>query len=120
MQFHLITHIDNLYSVTSQYPELDCVFLNAGTQSRIDLGQPDTVDLDKFHDEINTNFNSLVALSVKFLPFLKNKNSPTSIILYANLFLLLCILSSGRIPGKWIGIREPPLTIMTVPVPTLP
>ncbi|KAI9683494.1 MAG: hypothetical protein M1822_006034 [Bathelium mastoideum] len=66
--------------VTKQYPDLDCVFLNAGTQSQINLAQPAKVDLKNFHDEININFNSFVDISMKFLPFLMNKNSPSGII----------------------------------------
>ncbi|KAL9106341.1 MAG: hypothetical protein Q9227_008610 [Pyrenula ochraceoflavens] len=75
-------------SVTTKYPEIDCVFLNAGTQSQIKLAQPETVDLASFHNEITTNFNCFVDLSMKFLPFLQQKKTTdTSIISYAHLFL---------------------------------
>ena len=67
-------------SITKQYPDLDCVFLNAGTQNRYELAQPSTVNLEAFHDEINTNFNSFVDLSIKFLPSLMNKTGHASII----------------------------------------
>ena len=59
---------------------MDCVFLNAGVQSPIDLAQPAKVDLSAFHSEVNVNFSSLVDLTVKFLPFLMNKNTETSLI----------------------------------------
>lgn len=64
----------------SDYPDLDCVFLNAGVQSQIRLSRPAGVDLDAFHQEISTNFNRLVDLSVKFLPHLLAHSSPTSLI----------------------------------------
>lgn len=67
--------------VTQAYPDLDCVFLNAGVQSPIDLSQPTKVDLPAFHAEISVNFTSFVDLAVKFLPFLMSKTSETSLIL---------------------------------------
>ncbi|MCJ1376754.1 hypothetical protein MMC20_007999 [Loxospora ochrophaea] len=66
--------------VTSTYPDLDCVYLNAGTQRIHDLTKPENVNLATFHNEMNVNFTSLVNLSLAFLPFLQSKNSPTSII----------------------------------------
>ena len=66
-------------SVIKTYPDLDCVFLNAGTQSTIDLAQPTKVDLSAFHSEIDTNFTSFVDLTMKFLPFLMKKGN-TSLI----------------------------------------
>ena len=59
---------------------MDCVFLNAGVQSSIDLAQPAKVDLPAFHSEMNMNFSSFVDLTIKFLPFLMNKKTDTSLI----------------------------------------
>ncbi|KAL9086373.1 MAG: hypothetical protein Q9165_007159 [Trypethelium subeluteriae] len=74
------TSIDGFVDdITKKHPNLDCVFLNAGTQNRYDLGQPAKVDLGQFHNEVNVNFSSMVDLSIKFLPFLMSKNSPASI-----------------------------------------
>ncbi|KAL9610356.1 MAG: hypothetical protein Q9167_004926 [Letrouitia subvulpina] len=71
---------DFVRNVTHTYPDLDCVFLNAGTQSAIDLSQPAKVDLPSFHAEVSTNFFSLVDLSVKFLPFLMKKQNASLIL----------------------------------------
>jgi NADP-dependent 3-hydroxy acid dehydrogenase YdfG len=68
-------------TVTSTYPDLDCVFLNAGVQSNINLGDPEHVDLAAFHQEIKINFTSFVDLTIKILPFLKGRNIDTSLIL---------------------------------------
>ena len=66
-------------SVTSAHPDLDCVFLNAGVQCPVHLAQPAKVDLSAIHSEINTNFSCCVDLTVKFLPFLMNKDTETSL-----------------------------------------
>ncbi|EXJ85028.1 hypothetical protein A1O3_05703 [Capronia epimyces CBS 606.96] len=67
-------------TVTKAYSELDCVFLNAGVQSTINLARPEKIDLAAFHSEVSTNFSSFVDLSIKFLPFLMAKESQTSLI----------------------------------------
>ena len=67
-------------SITHNYPELDCLFLNAGVQSPISLTQPEKVDLSAFHSEINTNFSCFVDLTMEFLPFLMTKKTETSLI----------------------------------------
>ncbi|OCL01224.1 oxidoreductase [Glonium stellatum] len=61
-------------------PDIDCVFLNAGIQSRHDFSKPEKVDLAMFHSEMNINFSSFVDLTHAFLPFLLNKESDTSLI----------------------------------------
>ncbi|KAJ9606864.1 hypothetical protein H2200_008874 [Cladophialophora chaetospira] len=66
--------------VTQGYPDLDCVFLNAGIQTPIKLAQPATVDLDAFHSEVTVNFSALVDLTMKFLPFLMSQKLATSLI----------------------------------------
>jgi short-subunit dehydrogenase involved in D-alanine esterification of teichoic acids len=65
----------------SKYPDIDCVFLNAGIQHRHDLSQPETFDLAKFNSEIHVNFTSFVALAMAFLPFLKAQETQTSFIM---------------------------------------
>lgn len=67
-------------NITSSYPDLDCIFLNAGVQAIHDLTKPDKVDLAAFHNEMNVNFSSFVNISLAFLPFLQSKQSPTSIV----------------------------------------
>lgn len=66
--------------ITHTYPDLDCVFLNAGIQSPINLAQPAKVDLSAFHSEITTNFSCFVDLTMKFLPFLMSKKKETSLV----------------------------------------
>ena len=73
----LITEDD---SIAKANPDLDCVFLNAGTQNRMDLAEPTKVDLSAIHSEINLNFNAIVDLSFKFLPYLMEKKTETSLI----------------------------------------
>ena len=63
-----------------EHRDVDCVFMNAGTQSQVNLAQPDKVDVPAFHAEIATNFSSFVDLSLKFLPFLLEKTTKTSLI----------------------------------------
>ncbi|PKS08178.1 hypothetical protein jhhlp_005454 [Lomentospora prolificans] len=65
--------------VVTQYPDLDCVLLNAGVQSAIRLSRPAEVDLAAFHNEVSTNFSRLVDLSIKFLPHLLEKPFQTAL-----------------------------------------
>jgi short-subunit dehydrogenase involved in D-alanine esterification of teichoic acids len=69
-----------LRSVMRGSPDIDCIFLNAGVQNVYELSQPETVDLSKFNSEMNINFTSFVALTLAFIPFLKNKKTQTSLI----------------------------------------
>ena len=59
------------------YPDLDCVVLNSGVTSGYKLNQPDKIDLDAFDREVDTNFTSIMHLSIKFLPHLLAKDYPT-------------------------------------------
>ena len=67
--------------VLKDYPDLDCVFLNSGTQSQIRLSRPGEVDIAAFHNEMKTNFGSIVDLSLKFLHHLQQKSYPTGMII---------------------------------------
>lgn len=58
-----------------QYPDIDCVFLNAGTQRFYDLTDHEDFDVKKFQHEMNINFMSNVALTQAFLPFMMSKKS---------------------------------------------
>lgn len=62
-------------------PDIDSIFLNAGTQSHYDFSQPSTVDLPAFNQELKINFTSQVALTHAFLPFLLAQETPTSFLL---------------------------------------
>ncbi|RHZ54706.1 hypothetical protein CDV55_102556 [Aspergillus turcosus] len=66
--------------IIDSYPDVDCLFLNAGIQHPFELDDRGQFDLEKFHQQTNINFSSMVALTHAFLPFLVAKESPTSII----------------------------------------
>lgn len=68
------------FSITHTYPDLDCVFLNAGFQAPTNLAEPAKFDSSAFHSQINTNFSCIVDLTMKFLPFLMSKNTEISLI----------------------------------------
>jgi short-subunit dehydrogenase involved in D-alanine esterification of teichoic acids len=68
--------------ITTTYPDLDCVFLNAGIQRRYDFSRPESVDLAKFNYEMSVNFTSSVALTHAFLPFLLSQ--PESGLIYTS------------------------------------
>jgi len=65
-------------SITTKYPDLDSIFLNAGIQSRHDLKTQ--FNLDMFTKEIHVNFLSAVAFVHAFSPYLLKKQTPTSIV----------------------------------------
>ncbi|KAL4797573.1 hypothetical protein BDV19DRAFT_377416 [Aspergillus venezuelensis] len=66
--------------VTSTYPNIYCVYFNAGTQQTYNLASEEGWDLEKFNEEVHLNFNSAVALSHAFLPFLKKRAEDVSAI----------------------------------------
>ncbi|KAF7169689.1 hypothetical protein CNMCM5623_002353 [Aspergillus felis] len=66
--------------IFESYPDVDCLFLNAGIQLPFELDDRGQFDLMPFNLQMNVNFTSLVALTHAFLPFLVAKGSPTSII----------------------------------------
>ncbi|KAL4966269.1 CobW/HypB/UreG, nucleotide-binding domain-containing protein [Aspergillus stella-maris] len=55
-------------NVTSTYPDIDCVYFNAGTQQAYNLSSDEGWDLKRFNEEVHLNFNSVVVLSHAFLP----------------------------------------------------
>lgn len=85
-------------SITKEYPDLDCVFLNSGKydacqrlircgsdnctgiQRGFDFTKPESIDLKVFENEILTNYTSFVYLTTAFLPFLLGKKEETSIV----------------------------------------
>lgn len=68
------------YSVTSTYPDLDCVFMNSGIQRKLDFSEPAEVDLEMVEMEFRTNYLSYLALTKGFLPFLQKKKEESSIV----------------------------------------
>ncbi|KAM0261880.1 hypothetical protein ACHAQJ_002083 [Trichoderma viride] len=75
--------------VVQTYPDLDCVFLNSGTQTQTKLTRPAEIDLDLFHHEFEVNYTSIVNLTLKFLPHLEKKDYPTSVIVTGSLLALV-------------------------------
>lgn len=69
-----------MYGIVTEYPDLDCVFLNAGFQSPFQMSRPDEFDFEAFHKEMNLNFTSIVNMSLKFLGPLLKKDYKTSLI----------------------------------------
>ncbi|PWY70996.1 oxidoreductase [Aspergillus heteromorphus CBS 117.55] len=78
--------------VMQQSPDIDSVFINAGTQTPLDLTKP--FDLSGFHEEIKINFSSFVALTHAFLPYPQKKSDPTSFVYTGSLLSI--------VPGAWI------------------
>ena len=68
------------YSVLAKYPDIDCIFLNAGFQRQENFSRPETVDLKVFHEQVHVNFLSFVDLTHAFLPILMKRESKSSII----------------------------------------
>lgn len=66
--------------VVQTYPDLDCVFLNSGTQSQMKVTQSEEIDLDAFHRDFQVNYTSIVNLALRFLPHLQKKNYPTAMV----------------------------------------
>ncbi|CRL27766.1 Short-chain dehydrogenase/reductase SDR [Penicillium camemberti] len=81
---------------TRQYPDIDCIFLNPGTQRKYDLTDPKDGDLSDFRAEMDVNFISYVALTQAFTPFLLSKSTPTSFIFTSS---LLALVPAPRIPA---------------------
>ncbi|KAL7949443.1 NAD(P)-binding protein [Trichoderma barbatum] len=75
--------------VVQTYPDLDCVFLNSGTQTQPKLTRPEELDLDAFHYEFNVNYTSTVNLIIKLLPYLQKKDHPTSLIVTGSTLALI-------------------------------
>ena len=76
----MLTGVDIGFSITSTYPDLDCVFLNSGIQRGLDFSKPDSVDLALVEKEFNTNYLSYLALTKGFLPFLQGKKEETALV----------------------------------------
>ncbi|KAE8361609.1 hypothetical protein BDV27DRAFT_147680 [Aspergillus caelatus] len=64
----------------TKYPDIDCIFLNAGVQRRYNLTSQETFKLDEFLSEVHVDFTSIVTLAHAFLPYLTAKTEPVSFI----------------------------------------
>ncbi|KAF7161693.1 hypothetical protein CNMCM5623_007180 [Aspergillus felis] len=63
--------------VTTQSPDIDCVFFNAGFQLPSDFSSPETIDLAAYHQIMHVNYTAAVTLATAFLPFLSGKTTAT-------------------------------------------
>ncbi|KAL4787375.1 hypothetical protein BJX76DRAFT_318987 [Aspergillus varians] len=94
--------------VTTKYPDIDCVYLNAGVQRAHDLTQDRGWDLQKFNEEFNLNFTSTISLVHAFLPFLKAKaeKGPASFIFTGT--------NLAIIPAAWMPAYSASKTALNV------
>jgi short-subunit dehydrogenase involved in D-alanine esterification of teichoic acids len=60
----------NMSRITTTYPSLDCLFLNAGFQWGFDFTSPSSADLKTATDEMTTNYLSPLHTITHFLPHL--------------------------------------------------
>ena len=86
---------------TSKYPDIDCVYLNAGVQYPFNLSKPAEVDRTAFERDIEINYLAFVHLSLEFLPFLEIKATETTIIYTrSNLSIIPAVTLSGYSASK--------------------
>ncbi|KAF2034693.1 NAD(P)-binding protein [Setomelanomma holmii] len=77
---HFIAQNIKVTAIGRRQAPIDCVFLNAATQTRANFSKPETVDLAAFHRESSVNFNSQVALVHAVLPHLLKHTGPAGLI----------------------------------------
>lgn len=72
--------------ITAEHPDLDCVFLNSGVQNRLDFSKPESVDLKKARNEIDTNYWSQICMTHAFLPWLlkRGQKGETSALMFTS------------------------------------
>lgn len=72
----------NTGRITTTYPTLDCVVLNAGLQRTLDFTQPAAIDLARVDTELRTNYQTPVHMIIHFLPHLISLNPrPAGVVL---------------------------------------
>lgn len=67
--------------ITTAYPKLDSIILNAGFQRTIDFTNPTSVSIESAKSELQTNYLSPLATVAAFLPHLTAVSGPASIYL---------------------------------------
>ncbi|TFK57383.1 NAD(P)-binding protein [Heliocybe sulcata] len=83
--------------VLDKYPQLDSVVFSAGIQHEFDFTHPETVDLDAFTSEINTNYIAIVTMIKYFLPHLLRKGSKGQ-----PCFIIPVSSQLGILPAPWV------------------
>lgn len=80
--------------VTTENPDLDFVFINAGIQRPFDFANPTSVDLDIFDQELLTNYTAAVRLTKAFLPHLQRQPHQTALVYTTSQMALVPMLRS--------------------------
>ncbi|KAK4164398.1 putative dehydrogenase [Cladorrhinum sp. PSN259] len=71
--------------ITTTYPTLDCIVLNAGFQRSVDFTSPDSISLPRITAELTTNYLSPVHTLSLFLPHLISRSpNPACIVLVSS------------------------------------
>ncbi|KAL0942991.1 short chain dehydrogenase [Colletotrichum truncatum] len=77
-----MTDLDNMAEwvkkITSTYPTLDTVILNAGIQRTVDFTNPQSISLPNVSSELTTNYLAPLHLTTHFLPHLQSLAQNTS------------------------------------------
>jgi len=61
--------------ILAKYPKLDTIIFSAGIQRELHFWKPETVNLDAFASELNTNYTAIVTMITYFLPHLLKLSS---------------------------------------------
>ncbi|KAI1416211.1 NAD(P)-binding protein [Hypoxylon sp. FL1857] len=76
--------------ITTTYPKLDSIFLNAGFQQTVDFTNPASIELPSLDNEVTTNYLSTVHMVTHFLPhFISRSPAPAGIILVSSLLSIV-------------------------------
>ncbi|KAI1374274.1 NAD(P)-binding protein [Hypoxylon crocopeplum] len=71
--------------ITTTYPKLDAIFLNAGFQQTVDFTNPSSIALHSIDNEVTTNYLSTIHIITHFLPHLISRNpEPAGIIMVSS------------------------------------
>ncbi|KAH7907569.1 NAD(P)-binding protein [Hygrophoropsis aurantiaca] len=87
----------SIAEIVQQYPQLDAVMFMSGIQHEFNFTEPESVDLDKVADELNTNYLSIINAITLFLPQLI-KIGVTG---YPS-FIYTVTSGLGVVPGAWV------------------
>lgn len=92
---------DHSPRATSKYPDISCVYLNAGVQNTFNLSKPAEVDRAAFDREITINYLAFVHITLELLPFLESKSTKSTIIYTgSNIAIVPAVTLSGYSASK--------------------
>jgi len=84
--------------VVAKYPNLDTIIFSAGIQRHFDWAKPESVDLDQFDSEINTNYTAIITMITYFLPHLLKRGSQGQ-----NCLIVTITSGLGIVPAPWVA-----------------